>query len=70
VGEEVGVEEDDGVGEDDGEVWTEAGCTLFGMFGSGEDVGSPVDEGGRGVVMMLSSKMSFCAPSTKLYKSW
>jgi len=68
VGEEEGVEEGDGVGEDDGEVWIEVGSAAR-MFEAGEDVGCPADEGGRGVVTTLSSKMSFCAPLTKLYKS-
>jgi len=74
VGEDDGVEEGDGVaedggmGEDGGVVLTEVDGT-FRMSEAGEDVGCPVDEGGRGVVTTLSSKMSFCAPLPKLYKS-
>ena len=74
VGEDEGVEVGDGVGEyggveDDGLVLTEVGCT-FRMYGVDEDVDCPIDEGARGVVTGLSSKMSFCAPLPKLYKSW
>jgi hypothetical protein len=73
VGEDEGVEVGDGVGEyggveDDGLVLTEVCCT-FRMYGADEDVDCPIDEGVRGVVTRLSSKMSFCAPLPKLYKS-
>ena len=65
VGEDGDVEED-GVGEDEG---VEEGDSLGEYEGVEEDVDCPVDEGGRGVVTTLSSKMSFCAPLPKLYKS-
>ena len=54
------------VGEDEGVVWMEV---AFRMFGTGEAVDRPVDEWGGGVVTKLFSKMSFCAPLPKLYKS-
>lgn len=59
---------EDGVGEDGGVVLIEVGCT-FGMSGADEDVGCPADGEERGVVTTLPSKMSFCAPLPKLYKS-
>lgn len=61
-----------GVGEDDGEV---VGVVAFAstMVGVCEAVLGLGDDGeleGRGVVATLSTKMSFWAPWTKLYKSW
>jgi hypothetical protein len=61
-----------GVGEDDGEV---VGALAFASTMVGVSVavvwlGDDEELEGRGVVATLSTKMSFWAPWTKLYKSW
>lgn len=54
------------VGENEGVVWMNVAAR---MSRTGEAVNRSVDEWGRGVVTKPFSKMSFCAPFPKLYKS-
>ena len=54
------------MGESEGIVWMNVAAR---MFRTGDAVDRPVDEWGGGVVAKPFSKMSFCAPFPKLYKS-